>query len=142
MNTFFQDLEFGKQYERKLVEVLKGVDVIQKDGLFKDYDIKMTVDGKRRKYEVKSDRFAWRTGQIAIEYECSGKPSGIAATRAHYWAHFVVSPNGSDCYVIPVQVLREIIDNKEYDRTVCAGYKKLTRCYIVSLDRVKEFKKV
>jgi hypothetical protein len=36
--------------------------------------------------EVKTDRLAIKTGNIAIEYECRGKPSGIAATKADWWA--------------------------------------------------------
>ena len=38
---------------------------------------------QNKKIEVKSERDVWqRTGNIAIEYECYGKPSGINATRA------------------------------------------------------------
>ena len=38
--------------------------------------------------EVKSERSWWRkTGNIAIEYECYGKPSGINATNSDYWFH-------------------------------------------------------
>ena len=35
--------------------------------------------------EVKSDYIVNQTGNIAIEYECNGSPSGIAATKAEYW---------------------------------------------------------
>ena len=35
-----------------------------------------------KKIEVKSERDMWqRTGNIAIEYQCYGKPSGIDATH-------------------------------------------------------------
>ena len=41
-----------------------------------------------KKIEVKSERDMWqRTGNIAIEYESYGKPSGINATEADYWFH-------------------------------------------------------
>ena len=41
-----------------------------------------------KKIEVKSERDVWqRTGNIAIEYESYGKPSGINATEADYWFH-------------------------------------------------------
>ena len=40
------------------------------------------------KIEVKSERDIWqKTGNIAIEYECYGKPSGISSTEADYWFH-------------------------------------------------------
>ena len=35
--------------------------------------------------EVKSDYIVSQTGNIAIEYECNGSPSGIATTKAEYW---------------------------------------------------------
>ena len=42
----------------------------------------------RQKIEVKSERDMWqRTGNIAIEYESYGKPSGINVTEADYWFH-------------------------------------------------------
>jgi hypothetical protein len=36
--------------------------------------------------EVKRDMWVSKTGNVAIEYEYKGKPSGIAATRALWWA--------------------------------------------------------
>ncbi|OUT96936.1 MAG: hypothetical protein CBB96_00835 [Gammaproteobacteria bacterium TMED36] len=35
--------------------------------------------------EVKTDFETHRTGNIAIEYESRGKPSGISTTKAKYW---------------------------------------------------------
>ena len=38
--------------------------------------------------EVKKERNMWRkTGNIAIEYECRGKKSGISVTQAEWWCH-------------------------------------------------------
>ena len=43
---------------------------------------------QNKKIEVKSERDKWqKTGNIAIEYESYGKPSGINATEADYWFH-------------------------------------------------------
>ncbi|HEY1878465.1 MAG TPA: hypothetical protein VGG68_00885 [Caulobacteraceae bacterium] len=40
------------------------------------------------KIELKSETFQWeQTGNIAIEYEQNGRPSGIAVTEADYWVH-------------------------------------------------------
>lgn len=38
-------------------------------------------------FEVKDDDVAQRTGKIAIEYSCNGKPSGIAVSKADMWAY-------------------------------------------------------
>lgn len=40
-----------------------------------------------RKFEVKTDRLSAKTGNIYIEYESRGKPSGIATTQADYWVY-------------------------------------------------------
>jgi hypothetical protein len=44
------------------------------------------------KVEVKTDRETHRTGNIVVEFECNGKPSGISTTEADYWA-FVIDGN-------------------------------------------------
>lgn len=65
--TFDFDLEFGTKAEDMLKEAL----------------------GNPSSVEVKSDRMAWRTGNIVIEYRDHGKPSGIAITKADLWAYVV-----------------------------------------------------
>jgi hypothetical protein len=40
------------------------------------------------KIELKSETWQWeQTGNICIEYQCDGKPSGISTTEADYWVH-------------------------------------------------------
>ena len=39
------------------------------------------------KIEVKSDRKTQETGNVYIEYEIRGKPSGIRTTQAQYWVY-------------------------------------------------------
>lgn len=39
-----------------------------------------------KKVEVKTDRMAHKTGNIAIEFRCRGRLSGIATSEADYWA--------------------------------------------------------
>ena len=42
---------------------------------------------KGKKVEVKTDRLTHKTGNVFIEYESRGKPSGIATTDADYWVY-------------------------------------------------------
>tara|TARA_R110000824_G_scaffold125134_4_gene284060 strand:- start:1163 stop:1528 length:366 start_codon:yes stop_codon:yes gene_type:complete len=49
--------------------------------------------------EVKRDFIAPTSGNLAIEYECRGKPSGIAVTEADWWA-FVSGRGQADRVVI------------------------------------------
>ena len=47
-------------------------------------------DTDKFKVEVKTERDWWyKTGNIAIEVESYGKPSGIMATEADYWVHIL-----------------------------------------------------
>lgn len=39
--------------------------------------------------EVKADFLAHATGNVAVEFLCRGKPSGLSVTRADWWA-FVI----------------------------------------------------
>ena len=40
------------------------------------------------KIELKSETWQWeKTGNICLEYQMDGEPSGIAATEADYWVH-------------------------------------------------------
>ena len=48
----------------------------------------LTILGREIKVEVKRERDKWKkTGNIAFEFRCSGKPSGLAVTKADYWVH-------------------------------------------------------
>ena len=59
------DLEYGKVREELVANMLQD-----------------------KKIEVKSERDIWQsTGNIAIEFESYGKPSGIMATESDYWFH-------------------------------------------------------
>lgn len=54
--------------------------------------------------EVKHDRRAAETGNVAIETEYRGRPSGIVTTAADLWAIVV----GDEAVVLPVPALREL----------------------------------
>ena len=57
------------------------------------------------KVEVKHDSMAAITGNLAIEFECNGRPSGIAITGAAWWA-FVIGGNGQDKIVVLIEAER------------------------------------
>jgi hypothetical protein len=91
-----------------------------------------------KKIEVKSERDVWqRTGNIAIEYQSWGKPSGIAATEADYWFHNLCV--GDDIYatiVFRVDILKKIIDNLDSVRSVSGGDGNASRMYLLNLQKI------
>lgn len=100
--TFHADLSFGKKYEKKAMEMLGGGE--QVEGKFSGWDIKHN----NTKYEVKADRRAASTGNLCIEYEHTGIPSGLSLTEADEWIFYVVrSDNDYDCYRVPVKHLHQ-----------------------------------
>jgi hypothetical protein len=94
-NKFDIDLRYGQDREERIEKILK--------------------EGK---LEVKTERDWWfKTGNIAIEIECNGKPSGIMVTKADYWVHILANGDKDYC--------RLIFDTKTI--------KKLTKKYIGTL---------
>ena len=123
---FDLDLEYGKVREQAVASMLQD-----------------------KKIEVKSERDVWQnTGNIAIEYESYGKPSGIAATEADYWFHNLCI--GDDTFatlVFDTDSLRRIIDNLDYKRSVSGGDHNASKMYLLNLqklfssDVIKAYKK-
>lgn len=60
-------------------------------GQLKEQEIGAIFNNK--KIEVKTDFMAHETGNIAIEYESRGKPSGIAVTEADFYAYCLPRSN-------------------------------------------------
>lgn len=89
-----------------------------------DLDLRQGEIGERRvryvlrdpNLEVKRDRWICKTGNLAIEYKSREKPSGIAITKANWWA-FVVSGEVKDKVIILVETGRL--------REICREYYKL-----------------
>ena len=78
------------------------------------------------KDETKSERAMWlQTGNIAIEYECYGKPSGINATNSDYWFHnLCVGDEVFATLVFETKMLKKIINasiNENQVRSVSGG---------------------
>ena len=101
-----------------------------------------------KKIEVKSESGMWqRTGNIAIEYECYGKPSGINATEADYWFHNLCVEDDVFCtLVFKVKNLKKLIANLDYKKTVSGGDHNASKMYLLNIqklfssDVIKSFK--
>jgi len=83
-NDFAYDLEFGQEGESQFAEIVNN-----------------------KKVEVKRDRVAHKTGNLFIEYESRGKPSGIATSQADTYAYWI----GEACLVISSERLKHICRN-------------------------------
>jgi len=109
------DLEYGKVREQQVADMLQD-----------------------KKIEVKSERDVWqKTGNIAIEYECYGKPSGINATESDYWFHNLCI--GSETFatiVFDTASLKRIINNLDSKRSVSGGDNNASKMYLLNLQKL------
>jgi hypothetical protein len=108
---FDLDLQYGQVFEQKVADMLQN-----------------------SKIEVKTEREKWKsTGNIVIEFESRGKPSGIATTEAEYWFHNLAL--GNDIVmtlVIPTKILRNYIA-QTMPRVVSGGDNNTSRLYLLNL---------
>ena len=122
---FDLDLQYGKVREKNVADMLQN-----------------------KKIEVKSERGMWmKTGNIAIEYESYGKPSGISATESDYWFHnLCIGEETFATLVFHTNSLRKIINNLDYKKTVSGGDNNASKMYLLNIqklfssDVIKSFK--
>ncbi len=109
------DLEYGKVREKMVADMLQD-----------------------KKIEVKSERDVWqKTGNIAIEYECYGKPSGISATESDYWFHnLCIGDETFATIVFDTNSLKRIIANLDKKRSVSGGDNNASRMYLLNLQKL------
>ena len=112
---FDLDLAYGQLHEDKVLGMLEG-----------------------KKIEVKTERGLWtRTGNISVEFESYGKPSGISTTEADYWFHNLAV--GEDVYctlVFPTQILKKIVGELDSHRVVSGGDNHASKMYLVNLSKL------
>ena len=109
------DLQYGKVREQLVADMLQD-----------------------KKIEVKSERDMWqRTGNIAIEYESYGKPSGINATEADFWFHNLCVGDDVFCtLVFNVDNLKKLIDKLDYKRSVSGGDNNASKMYLLNIQKL------
>ena len=86
--NFDFDLKFGQEKENELLQIFKGEAV-----------------------ECKTDKLCQRTGNVFIEFEDAGKPSGISITKANFYAFCLFKPerNRQIWVLIPTTILKKLM---------------------------------
>jgi hypothetical protein len=119
-NKFDIDLKYGQEREQKVVSLL---------------------DQDKNKIEVKTERDWWaKTGNIAIEIECWGKPSGLSVTQADYWVHILALGTDDFCKLIfEVPKLKKITEKfKKNYRMI--GDNNASKCILIPLKELFQSK--
>ena len=109
------DLQYGQMHEQRILDMLEG-----------------------KKIEVKTERGMWtKTGNIAIEFESYGKPSGIASTEADYWFHNLAIEDDVYCtLVFKTDILRKIVEELDDHKVVKGGDNWASKMYLVNLSKL------
>ena len=91
-----------------------------------------------KKIEVKTEREWWfKTGNIALEYECNGKPSGINATESDYWIQILAKGNKNHCMLVfEVKELKKIVKKYKEQYTRMVGDRNASKCVILPIRKL------
>ena len=91
-----------------------------------------------KKIEVKTERDWWfKTGNIALEYECNGKPSGINATESDYWIQILAKGNKNHCMLVfEVKELKKIVEKYKEQYTRMVGDGNRSKCVILPIRKL------
>lgn len=136
---FQEDLEIGLKQERILLERIKEKyhSATQIDA-YKGYDI--WIPEISTSIEVKYDRMSHETGNLFIEIEYGGNPSGLMTTEADYW---VIMDRYDYLMISPRNMFRCIIMHRlEWGEFVGTGDSKRKKGYLIKKDLLKKYGKI
>ena len=150
-DDFDKDLADGQKGEeavRHFVETVMEIQFVKYND-DKSFDIFFQNEGYHPvTFEVKTDYWEkdWNkggSGNMAIEYKCRGKKSGIRKTKAMYFAYYIPNVRDKQLWVISVKNLKEVLKTCVSKRvsggeTYYDSDEKVTRCYLIDRYRYRK----
>jgi hypothetical protein len=132
-NSYIIEREFGSMLEKR-----KDIHSVTYNDNYK-YDVKVEMDNRTMTFEIKNDMMSAKTGNIGVEFECRGKPSGINRSEAEFW----VFKLKDGYWTINANKLKRLIDEEHYTRIAVGGdVGSNTKMYLFRADFLKgEMKK-
>jgi len=110
-SDFAFDLKMGQDEEIWLADLLRGKTV-----------------------EVKRDYIASRTGNLFVEFSSRGKASGLATTKANFWAFIL---DGERVVIVPTKYLQQVARLAYSEgRTVRGGDNNTSEGVLVRLEEL------
>lgn len=116
-NDFYENLEFAQRGEEEVAKALSeqfaDFEVIEFNN-DKACDIIASIGGERITIEVKEDVRVKDTGNVVIECESRGKPSGIMTTQADFWVFRLHLETGVVNYLFKIKDLKQAIRDRKF----------------------------
>jgi len=134
---FKEALAYGKRFENYILDrvQVKYPCAFIVPGKFKPYDI--WIPEINRAIEVKADLKSQETGNIVIEIEMFGRPSGLLTTKADDW---VICTGDYFYWIEPQELIKQImLWNKPYVKFVGNGDKASKKAYLVPVHLIKKW---
>ena len=116
--TWDNNLKTGEEVEQEFLGILRLIypKSFKIEGNHKEADIE--IPEVEKLVEIKMDLKSNSTHNFAFEFECNGKKSGLAATKADLW----VSTDGRTFYLFETEKLkRHLRDNWEHVKKIRGG---------------------
>lgn len=123
--NYNRDFKVAFQTEKEVSELLLthyGWKTIQFNRDNK-YDLLVIKNKKKIKIEIKEDFTCEKTGNIGLEFESYGLPSGILVSEATHYLYKAHTKTGVVYLLIRTEVLKTMIENHEYHRIISGGDK-------------------
>lgn len=124
--NFKKDFEESKTSVKEVCEKLEtsfGAKILDLEDTYR-YDILAEIDGRQITFEVKEDFLCEKTGNVGLEFEYRGRPSGIQTSEADYYVYKLHTKDFGIQFVMHTKdVLLEKIENEKYFRIVNGGDK-------------------
>lgn len=111
----------------------KGFDIDLATGQFSESVLADILSRSGQYIEVKSDAKCQQTGNIYLEYESRGKPSGLAVTEAQWWA---IEYRPMRWLIIRTLELKEIAREYYKNGGIKGGDYDTSRGVLVPLERI------
>ena len=117
-------------------KINKKFDIDLKYGQMREKQVSNIFANK--KIEVKTERDWWdKPGNIALEYECNGKPSGINATTSDYWIHILAKGKKNHCMIVfEVSRLKKIVNQYKETHTRMVGDRNASKCVLLPIKKL------
>ena len=137
--NFSKDIDIGEDGEDFIKKFLinKGYNFISDNKDYR-YDLLMYYKDKNYTYEIKTDVYVSPgkdTGNLVVEFESRGKPSGISVTEADFYVYFM--PKLNEVWNIRVDELKKLIKSNNFKKVSGGDEGSETKMYLIKRNLYK-----